>query len=598
MSFTWKLSGEAGYGITTIGLAFTKLCTRSGFYAFDYSEFPSLIRGGFTTHELIFSDSPISTTKATIDLLVALRQDSFDMDAHRLTPDSIVLYDDQEVKLSGGFLAIPMPYRAIKLKHKAHQVMVNTVSIGASFAIFGWDFAMIDRMIEDDFAKKGQAVIDFNKLLAKEGWDHIQQCITDNVKLKTKIDQLKHALKPPMTKVSKQVMTGNDAFAYASAMAGAGAYTAYPMSPSSSVLATLAAWQPKTGMVVLHIEDEISAINQALGFAYAGVRVATGTSGGGFALMVEGLSYAGMAELPVVVFIAQRPGPATGLPTWTAQAELLFAIHAGHGEFPKIVLAPGDVTDMIELTLKAFDLADIYQTPVIILSDKALSESHESINLEDVKKIQSKYVQNRGKIVKNTTQSPYLRYKDSPDGISEMLIPGFDPVHHWQANSYEHREDSHTTEGSLDAIKQSEKRSRKNKTYLGDIPYLGEKYLGFAPPQYYGNTNAQTVFVCWGSTKSATLDAMNILESRGQHVGVLHFTHVYPLAPSTKSIFDPDKRYVFVENNSEAQLAKVIRMELGIDVGGQKKDQILRYDGRPILAEDIVNQFHSQSIKT
>lgn len=594
MRFTWKLSGEAGFGITTIGFAFTKLCTRNGFYAYDYSEFPSLIRGGFTTHELIFSDAPVTTTKPTIDLLIALRQDNFDMDAHRLTADSIVLYDDQEVKVHGDFLAVPMPYRAIKLKHKAHQVMVNTVSVGATFALFGWDFQMIDRMIEEDFARKGQGVIDFNKKLAKEGWDYIQQLKTSNEQLKTRAEKLQALLVPTNEKKPKLVMSGNDAFSYASVMAGAGAYTAYPMSPSSSVLATLAAWQPKTGMVVRHVEDEISAINQALGFSYAGVRVATGSSGGGFALMVEGVSYAGVAELPIVIFIAQRPGPATGLPTWTAQADLMFAIHAGHGEFPKIVLAPGDIQEMIELTAKAYDLADIYQTPVIIMSDKVLSESHESIDESIVRALQSAYKQNLGKIVKETKQSPYLRYKDAPDGISELLIPGMQSPHHWQANSYEHLEDSHTTEASQEVIKQSDKRARKQKTYLGELPYEGSTYLGFAPPKYYGSSEAQTVFVCWGGMKPAVLEAQSVLEKDSQRVGVLHFTHVYPLAQNIKSIFDTSKRYIFVENNSEAQLAKVIRMELGIDIGRTTKDQILRYDGRPLLADEIVNQYRAK----
>ncbi len=590
MRFTWKLSGEAGFGITTIGFAFTKLCTRNGFHAFDYSEFPSLIRGGFTTHELIFSDIPVATTMPTIDLLIALRQDNFDMDAHRLTTDSIVLYDDQEVKVQGDFLAIPMPYRAIKLKHKAHQVMVNTVSIGATFAIFGWDFRMIDQMIEEDFAKKGQKVIDFNKALAKEGWDYIQQLKNDNVQLKTRAEKLQATLIPPHEKKPKFVMSGNDAFAYASVMAGAGAYTAYPMSPSSSVLASLAAWQQTTGMIVRHVEDEVSAINQALGFSYAGVRVATGSSGGGFALMVEGVSYAGIAELPIVIFIAQRPGPATGLPTWTAQADLMFAVHAGHGEFPKIVLAPGDVSEMIELTAKAYDLADIYQTPVIIMSDKVLSESHESIDESTLRAIQSSYTPNRGKIVQETTQSPYLRYKDAPDGISELLIPGLQASHHWQANSYEHLEDSHTTESSQEVIRQTDKRARKQKTYLGELPYLGSKHLGFAPPKYYGKQEASIVLVCWGGMKPAVLEAQSQLEQNGISVGVLHFTHVYPLAQTIKTMFDTTKQYIFVENNSEAQLAKIIRMELGIDIGRTPKDQILRYDGRPLLTDEIVRR--------
>ncbi len=590
MHYTWKLSGEAGFGITTIGYAFTRLCTRLGFYAFDYSEFPSLIRGGFTSHELVFSDHPVATIKKEIDLLIALKQDNFDRDAHRLTPNSIVLYDDQEVNVSCDCISIPMPYRAIKLKHKAYQVMVNTVSIGATYALFGWDFTQVQEMIKEDFAKKGQAVIDFNEALAMEGFEYIQKLITDNGKLKTFTQNLRNRLKPLSTKKEKLVMTGNDGFAYGSVMAGAGAYTAYPMSPSSSVLATLAAWQPKTGMIVRHVEDEISAINQALAFSYVGVRAATGTSGGGFALMVEGVSYAGIAEMPLVIFIAQRPGPATGLPTWTAQADLLCAVHAGHGEFPKIVLAPGDMQEMIELTTKAYDLADIYQTPVIILSDKLLSESHESVDLEIVRKIQTEYVPNRGKIVSQTNQSPYLRYRDSSDGISELLIPGVQSPHHWQANSYEHLEDTHTTEVASEVVKQTDKRARKQRVYLGDEDYLGERYVGFEMPNQYGELTASTVLVCWGGSKSVVCAAQAELARRGVATSAMHFTHVYPLSSKVRDQFDQAKRYILVENNSEAQLGKVLRMELGIDVGRSKEDCILKYDGRPLLIEDIVNR--------
>lgn len=593
MHYTWKLSGEAGFGITSIGYAFTRLCTRQGFYAFDYSEFPSLIRGGFTSHELIISDTPVSTLKHDIDLLIALRQDAIDTDIYRLTPDSIVLYDDEEVKVSGDFIAIPMPYRAIKQKYKAYQVMVNTVSVGATYALLGWDFTQVQEMIKEDFATKGQAVIDFNENLAKEGHEHIQKFKIQNEKCKMRAVALENIVHPPVEKKEKLVMTGNDAFAYGSIMAGLGAYTAYPMSPSSSVLATLAAWQTKTGIVVRHVEDEIAAANQALGFSFGGVRASTGTSGGGFALMVEAVSYAGIAEIPVVIFIAQRPGPATGLPTWTAQGDLLCAVHAGHGEFPKIILAPGDVREMIELTAKAYDLADIYQTPVIVLSDKVLSESHESVDVEIIRAFQSSYVPNRGKIVSHTAQSPYLRYKDVSDGISELLIPGAQSPHHWQANSYEHLEDTHTTEVATEVIKQTDKRARKKDVYLGLRPYDGARYSGFEMPHIYGDQDADTALVCWGGSKSVTCAAQAELARRDIHVAVIHFTHVYPLAPQVRDLFTTDKRYILVENNSEAQLGAVLRMELGIDIGRDTKDCILKYDGRPLLTEDIVKRFTS-----
>jgi 2-oxoglutarate ferredoxin oxidoreductase subunit alpha len=297
--------------------------------------------------------------------------------------------------------------------------------------------------------------------------------------------------------------------------------------------------------------------------------------------------------MPLVVFIAQRPGPATGLPTWTAQGDLLCAVHAGHGEFPKIILAPGDAEDMIRLTTKAYDLADIYQTPVIILSDKVLSESHESIDIHTVRKMQSVYTPNRGKIVLQTTQSPYLRYKDSPDGISELLVPGSQPPHHWQANSYEHLEDSHTTEAASEVIKQTDKRARKKLTYLGEIPYRGDIWQGFEPPTYYGDPHASIVLLCWGGSKSVCLAAQHELDRQGTHVGVYYFTHVYPLASSVRDLFRSDKRYILVENNSEAQLGTVLRMELGMDIGRDPQSCILRYDGRPLAISDIITHFTS-----
>ena len=232
-------------------------------------------------------------------------------------------------------------------------------------------------------------------------------------------------------------MTGNDAFALGSIIGDCKFYCAYPMTPSSSVLTTLAAWQQKAQITVRHAEDEIAVINSAIGAAHGGVRASVGTSGGGFALMVEAVSLAGITETPIVVFLSQRPGPATGMPTWTEQGDLLFAVHAGHGEFPKIVLTPGDVDEMIRLTAEAFDLADIYQTPVIVMSDMFLSESHSTISSSKVQQLFSSMKLNRGKTVTNPTERPYLRYKDTADfGALDTRRKRV-----FIKNSYEHGED-------------------------------------------------------------------------------------------------------------------------------------------------------------
>jgi 2-oxoglutarate ferredoxin oxidoreductase subunit alpha len=347
------------------------------------------------------------------------------------------------------------------------------------------------------------------------------------------------------------------------------------MSPSSTVIEILASWQSKTGMVVRHAEDEIGVVNEALGASFAGVRSAVGTSGGGFALMAETVSYAGVAEQPIVIFVAQRPGPATGMPTWTEQGDLLFAIHAGHGEFPKIVIAPGDAEEMLELTPKAFNLADIYQTPVIVLSDKLISEAHKDIPQDKVATLLKTHTVYRGETMAST-EAPYYRYQDQEDGISPRLIPGH-PGMYYQSNSYEHYSDSHTTEESADRIAQVNKRARKIDTYFR---------RNWSPPTVYGDIDAaEVIFVSWGGTKGAVQAAQILLGQQDRHNAFIHFTHVFPLkADDITPLFKSGKRYILVENNSTGQFGQVLRAATGIDL----QERLLKYDGRPIFAEEIV----------
>lgn len=585
MHYSWKISGEAGFGITTVGLTFSKICARHGLHVFDYAEFPSLIRGGFTTYEVTLSTNNIGSLKETLDMLVCLRQDGFDRDKHRLTPRSVVLFDQDTVKVEGGFIQIPLPLKSLRTKHKAFQVMVNTISLGATLALNRWNIQTFYSILEEEFGRKGQDIIDHNKILAQEGWDYVIELVAKDRELQKKLASSIHANSiisshsKPLPQKQLLLMTGNEAFSLASVVADCRGYFAYPMSPASTVLTTLASWAKHTKMVVRHVEDEIAVISEALGCAYAGVRSSVGTSGGGFALMVESLSYAGVAEIPLVVYVAQRPGPATGLPTWTGQGDLLFAVHAGHGEFPKIVLAAGDIQEMIEITTKAYDLADTYQVPVVVLADKLVAESHATIDNLWFKELAKKHAPKRGKLVMHTDQNPYLRYKDSPDGISEYLIPGIQKGHFWQANSYEHFEDSHTTEDAEEVVKQVEKRARKLTTYLNSSDYQ--------PPQVFGDIQqASVIFVSYGSNKKAILRAQTMLQDENIHNAYIHFTHLYPLSKTlVKPLFDASGTYVLIENNSEGQLDRLLKSECNID---QITHKLLKYDGRPIFAHEIV----------
>jgi 2-oxoglutarate/2-oxoacid ferredoxin oxidoreductase subunit alpha len=586
MSISWKISGEAGFGITTIGLAFSKLVARHSLNLTSFAEYPSLIRGGFTTFESTFSDNEVNATKKNIDILICLNQQGFDQGKKRLSNSSVLIYDDSIVIIDEHFagLRIPVPFKSIRAKHKAVQVMVNTVALGISVAILGWEIGSFHDLIAKEFEKKGEEVVRFNQTLADEGYSFALNFLK-NPQIKPHVSELINKNLPAIR--SKKylgncdtplVLTGNDAFALGSMVAGIGSYCAYPMSPSSTVLSTLALWAKSNKLVVRHTEDEIAAINEALGFSFVGVRSAVGTSGGGFALMVEGLSYAGIAELPVVVYLVQRPGPATGLPSWTGQGDLLFAAHGGHGEFMKVILAPGDLEESIELSSQSYNIADVFQTPVIVISDKHLGESFGTISQKYLNKHITTYKSDRGKITREAG-GDYKRYEVTEDGVSPYLIPDAQTGLFWQANSYEHSEDSHTTEESQVTIAQVEKRARKIGTYL--------KSSYYRQPKVFGDLQTSMItFVSYGSNKGAILDAIVKLEKVDISCSYIHFTHIYPIDSShIKKLFMSAQKLIFIENGSVGQLAKILTQE---GCCPNITAQFLKYDGRQVFADEIV----------
>lgn len=561
--FLWKIGGEAGFGIMTVGLNFSKIAAKSGYHIFDEFDYPSLIRGGHNTYEVMVCEQPVGKTKQPIDLLVCLNRETYNLHLDRLTKDTLVVYDREnfgdDINLGKK---IDLPLSKILMEEKAIPVMLNNIALGASLALMGWDLKYLEEIFIEAFSKKGNEVVEVNKKVAQRGFDYIKQNYSQLI-----------VKEFPVTQVEvKVVLTGNDAFGLGVIVAGCGLYSAYPMTPASSVLTTLAGYAEKTGMIVRHAEDEIAVINTAIGSSWAGVRSAVGTSGGGFALMVEGVSLAGMLETPLVIFLAQRPAPATGMPTWTEQGDLLFAVNAGHGDFPKIVLAPGDIEEMFDLTVKAFDLADIYQIPVIVMSDKFLSESHQSVPEKNIIQISENYQPDRGKIVSQINGQKYLRYQVTDDGISPMLIPGVKGFF-YQSNSYEHLENGHTTEDANERIKQADKRNRKLQTYFKK---------DFQKPITYGDFNkSEIVFVSWGSNKGPILEAMKEIENSC----LIHFTHVYPLDTEILTpLFPEGKRYILIENNQTGQFGRLLRGETGIEI----KEKLLKYDGRPFWPEEII----------
>lgn len=577
-SITVKIGGEAGFGIMTTGLMFSKIATRSGFHIFDYVEYPSLIRGGHNVQEIRFSPQEIFSQERKVDLLVALNKETFTLHKQELQSGSGILFDNEKVTIdttevdTKKIVLLPVPFSKIIKESRISPVMQNNIALGALVALLGFNLEVLFSVIQDTFSDKGDKIISDNKKAAQLGFDYV------NNNLKGKFTKILTAV--PTSK--KLVVTGNDAVALGAIAGGCTFYVAYPMSPSSSVLHLLASYAPKFGMVVKHAEDEISVVNMAIGASFAGVRAMCGTSGGGFSLMVEGLGLAGITETPLVIFEAQRPGPATGLPTWTAQGDLHFLIHASQDEFPRIILAPGDPEEAFYLTIEAFNLSDIYQTPVFILLDKYLSESHKSTNVFD----QQKIVVDRGKLVLNSNDqdlSQYKRYQITPDGISPRIIPGTLGTY-FLANSYEHEENGLSTEGSEERTRQVDKRNQKLKTYKSKM----------ASPKVYGEEGADITLIGWGSTKGPVLQALSDLNftHKGRSINFLHITHVWPLNTiALSTILSKTRKRIMIEGNSTAQMALLLREQIGVLMD----DTLLKYDGRPFYPEEIINKLDQLS---
>lgn len=572
LDITVKIGGEAGFGIMTTGLLLGKIATREGFHAFEYSEYPSLIRGGHNVIEIRISDEEVYSQAKTVDILVCLNLDTYNLHCGEVKEGGVIVYDadripQDKLKKSAKKLShVHVPFMKILRDNRLSTVMLNNIAIGVIMHILGADINILHSLIEENFAKKNQEIIDKNKLAAHLGYESGQKSLPGGYKIKLSKKQ-----NPP----ARLYLSGSEMIGFAAICAGCKFYAAYPMTPSSGLLHYLAQKSNQSGMVVKHAEDEISVINMALGASWTGVRSMVGTSGGGFALMVESVSLAGITETPIVIVMGQRPGPATGMPTWTEQGDLLFVVHSGHGEFPKIVLAPGDGQEAFQLTVKAFNLADKYQTPVFIMGDKCLQEGHQSI---DKFKVQSRFDRDkidRGKLLSQEELlklKEYKRYLITDDGISPRAIPGLKGSLH-QSNSYEHGQDGHTTEDAQKRIDQVDKRNRKSETYLKE---------DFELPHLYGNKEKELTLISWGSNKAPILQAM---KDSGGAFNYLHFNHLWPLDKiKIRNILNSLKKTLLVENNSHAQFGQLLTMVTGFEI----ENKLLKYSGRPIYPEEIL----------
>lgn len=560
MDYSIKIGGEAGQGIQTIGHVLAKVLTRGGYHVFVHQDYESRIRGGHNFYALRFSHREVLCPSEKTDIIVALDSESIEEHGDELSEEGMILYDAATLgrKYDQPFF-LDVPMQLIAEEKGGNKLMMNTVAAGAVLGMLGHDFSSLEGVIKSSFYKKGEAVVEGNIRAGRAGYEYAgQKCSKCTFSLS------------PIEKRKMMLISGNEALALGALAAGCTFVSAYPMTPSTGVITYLAEKSESFGLVVEQAEDEIAAINMAIGASYAGVRALTATSGGGFCLMTEGISLAGMTETPVVIVLAQRPGPATGLPTRTEQGELLFALNAGHGEFPRVIIAPGTAEEAFYAIQKAFNIADRYQTPVIVMSDQHLADSYWSLERFDLHRIRAE----RALLTDNDIIADYKRHRITDSGISPRALPGQAGKAVVVTDSDEHDEEGHLIEDAHTRNAMVSKRLRK----------LQGMALEIATPRLYGAEEPDILLIGWGSTYGAMREAVDMLNAEGKHASMLHFTELWPFPESAADLLRIAKKRYIVENNSTGQLRRLIRMETGIVC----EESIMRSDGRPLTPKEIV----------
>ncbi len=562
MDYSIKIGGEAGQGIQTIGDVLGRVFARSGYHVFTDQDYESRIRGGHNFYRIRLSDVPIRAPKKALDILIAFDGASITLHQPEMCEEGTIIYDSALLKQSyDGPQFLDIPFLKLATDTGAPRIVANTVATGAVLGMLGLSLKPLFDIMDIILKKKDDRTREQNRLAAVAGHDFaVANC-----------RRCSFALNPGGS--PKMLLPGNEAVGLGALAGGCRFYSAYPMTPSTGIMTYVGSKAKEYGVVVEQAEDEIAAVNMALGASYAGVRSMTGTSGGGFALMVEGVSLAAMTETPVVIALAQRPGPATGLPTRTEQADLFFALYAGHGEFPRIIFAPGDPEQAIRLTAKAFDLTQKYQVTSIIMTDQYLGDTQwtfDSISLDDLPV--RDYRADRTSV---DALDEYKRHALTETGISPFAIPGR-TRHVVVTDSDEHTEGGHLVEDAGIRREMVEKRLfRKIEDIRKEI----------SPPSYFGPEGPVIVLVSWGSTYGVVREVME--EMAGKGVGMLHFSEIYPFPGTEKfdytGLLMRAAQRICIENNATSQFARLLTASTGCTVTGN----ITRYDGRPWVVEEL-----------
>lgn len=568
---TLKIAGASGMGLLSIGEILSRSLKHLGFYIHSDREYPSLIKGGHSNVQLDFGMEELNCLSETIDFVMALDHAGLIEYVKTVKRGGIVVHGCVRTEMIRGFKDIVeerkvkliyLPAREMALSLGGTELMANMVLLGLMWRVLGLPLKPLREEVKKRFAKKA-------KLLKID-----LKCLDAGYKAKG-LDIPKTDIPLPKTKPKKIILNGNMAIALGAIQCGVRAYFAYPMSPASSILTYVAEFCHDSDMLVKQAEDEITAAQMTLGSMTMGTRALVATSGGGYDLMTETVSLAGMIESPWVCVICQRPGPATGLPTWTGQGDLKLAIYSSHGEFPRVVVAVSDPASCYELIQHAMNLAEEFQVPVIVLSEKVICESQTMVD-----PFQHKAIPIRRGLVTDKKQLEKLeqsdRYKVSASGLSRRWIPGSSKTFYY-ANGDEHWEGGQLTEEGEPVKEMIAKRLRKMQTIKKNLP----------EPEVIGpKSKADISFVGWGSSKGVMKDVIRAMKRQGVTVNYLHFDYLLPLKTKRlKKFFEENKKVCLIEGNHNGQLGNLIRLKSGLEF----KKRLLKWNGRPFFLEEVID---------
>lgn len=566
---SWKVGGQQGEGIESTGEIFSTALNRLGYYLYGYRHFSSRIKGGHTNNKIRVSTTPVYAISDDLDILVAFDQETIDLNYHELTAEGIILADSKfdpvaPEDYNGAFISMGFTEIA---KELGTALMKNMVAVGATANLIGADLKHFEVLVDDLFAKKGEKICTLNKEALHKGYAEIESHSELTVDYKLE----------PSTEEGHLFMIGNEAISLGALAGGARFMAAYPITPASEIMEYMIDKLPRFGGTVIQTEDEIAAAVMAIGVNYAGVRAFTASSGPGLSLMMEAIGLSGMTEQPLVIVNTMRGGPSTGLPTKQEQSDLMQMIYGTHGEIPKIVLAPTTAEDAFYLTNEAFNLAEVYQCPVIILSDLQLSLGKQTVPVLDYNKINI----DRGSLVTDiapTEDKAYFkRYAVTDNGISPRTIPGVkNGIHH--VTGVEHNEEGKPSESPVNRAKQMEKRMRKL-----------EQLKITEPVVYNAHHEAADVLVIgYISTYGAIDEAIHRVEGKVNH---LHMKQLHPFpTEEVQQAIDKAKKVIVVEHNFNGQLGQIIKMNTNHQ---GKMIQMRKYDGTPYLPHEIEEKINA-----